>query len=210
MSIIVNNIIKIPENAPPFGSIIKYNQLKAIMSFNRLDDIAHKRLMRAKKQASVILEEANVQAKSIIEEVTQAEMTKFLQETDQFLSKMRDEQLSQWELLEKHTIDLITLLLDQLKVVLPLESQLDGLIRQSIETVKNELEVTLICHPNAQEYLTTALCLQAPDTFTHWQVKTSEDLTPSDFTLVSPMGTYKACWEHSVQVLTKALKTEVN
>ncbi|NOH36003.1 HrpE/YscL family type III secretion apparatus protein [Vibrio chagasii] len=210
MSIIIRNKVQIPEDAAPLGSIVKSNQLKAIMGFNRLDDIAHRRLIKAKKQASVILEEANAQAKLIVEKEKQAEMTKFLRETEQFLSKMRDEKLSQWELLEKHTVDLVTHLLGQLKVILPLENQLDGLIRQSIETVKEELKVTLICHPDAQEHLTTALSIQASGTFEHWQVKVSEELTPSDFKLVSPMGTYKACWEHSVQVLIKALKDEVS
>lgn len=210
MSIIVKNRIKIPEDAAPLDSIIKSQKLKAIMGVNRLDDIAHKRLMNAKKKASVILEEANAQAKSIIEEKKQIEMTKFLHKSDQFLSKMRDEQQYQWKLLEMHTVELATHLLDQLNVVLPLENQLDGLIRQSIETVKEELNVTLICHPDAHEYLTNALHLQAPDTFAHWQVKTSTDLAPTDFTLVSPMGSYKACWEHSVQVLMKALKNEAN
>ena len=198
--------------------LIRSGTFEKIKLYERISSLAAKKIEDSKKNAIEIIKNSELEAKSIIEgaKVEAQEyinvkkslvLNDFVESCNLHLLEMKEEKAKNRKEIKVHTMMILKEIIYKLNIELNNYVKLDALIKIQLESLVEDDEISIICHPDSAQQV-RKLIQRNLKYNKSWSIESDPDINITDFCIKTDKGKYISSWEGIISDLSKLLDVD--
>lgn len=200
--------LTLPPDFEPERCVLSSVQQHKLRSYTNLVQSLSRQIDHAHQEAKQILDNANTQAQTLIEDEKRHALLDFMEQLNFIFEEIEIEKHKQWKLLQNKTLIMLEQALSIIALNVPKDTQLQAVIDLMDKHPKWEPILHVHCHPDALEFVIAQLSTKP--TYSSIQVQSDDNIATDSLIFESRSGRYTASWKEAISSLSDAIRSHNN